>query len=215
MRLSAHIAIVAPPPSSRRWLVAGRRRGALWWLAWRGKKGDEMQRLVEQVPLFPGWSIMCGERCLCTRFCLGVVEVRNHRAIPTTALRRPTPLWILPTFLHQVASSQVAIILRPTTEKRHPRAWSGRRYYSQAATLNVAPVDGALAGGPLVGGGCFMSSVYCLPRLLLLVSEDKPGLDSLLHGRNEGKWDRGEGCCFQHSLQSCFRHNKGEKLFFF
>lgn len=66
-----------------------------------------------------------------------------------------------------------------------------------------------------MGGGCFMSSVYCLPRLLLLVSEDKPGLDSLLHGRNEGKWDRGEGCCFQHSLQSCFRYNKGEKLFFF
>lgn len=94
---------------------------------------------------------MCGERCLCTRFCLAVVEVRNHRAIPSAAPRRPTPLWILPTFLHQVASSQVAIILRPTTEKRHPRPWSGRRYYSQAATLNAAPVDGALAGGPLAG----------------------------------------------------------------
>lgn len=44
-----------------------------------------------------------------------------------------------------------------------------------------------------------MSYVCCLPRLLLLVSEDKPGLYSLLHGPNEGKWDMREGYCFQHS----------------
>lgn len=115
-----------------------------------GKKGDEMPRLLEQVPLVPRVIDHVLERCLSTRFCLGVLEVKNHRAVPPSPAL-PTPHLVPPsiqaTFLHQMASTQMAIILRRATDKHHPPThmeWTLPSF--TGSSIKVAPLDEALAG---------------------------------------------------------------------